>query len=225
MVGGPSPVPRPARARGAPPGQCVASRSDRPAVPPVSRAAGPPPCILSLTSESPLVARLSEEATVITWLRSARIQDGKFEEAFGWAVEVAEYVNETVEGPAVEVRRNIGGPMYQVHWVVHYDSLAHYEEVMGRLGGGRRVFGAGRRSSGRGTLHRHQRFGLPLPDRLVAGSAASPGRTGRTVRWPASPAGLPRRSPSSRGDAAGRRTRGQPPSAGPREQGSRPRPA
>lgn len=69
---------------------------------------------------------------MITWLRTARIHDGEFEEAFAWAAKVAEYLSEAYD-PTVEVRRNVGGWMYEVHWVSHYDSLADLDEVRRRL--------------------------------------------------------------------------------------------
>ena len=38
-------------------------------------------------------------------------------------------LNETFEGVNVRVARNVVGPVYQVHWVADYESLAVFEEL------------------------------------------------------------------------------------------------
>jgi len=72
---------------------------------------------------------------MITWVRTANINDGKGRTAFAWAVKVAAYVNENVSGADVQVMRNIGGPVWQVHWVANYESLAALAEVMKQIEG------------------------------------------------------------------------------------------
>ncbi len=70
---------------------------------------------------------------MITWIRTANMQDGKGQDAFAWAVKVANYVNEKFSEANVQVVRNIGGPVWQVYWVANYESLATFEEVMKRV--------------------------------------------------------------------------------------------
>ena len=55
------------------------------------------------------------------------------EAAFEWAVKVANYVNDYISETNVQVVRNIGGSLFQVHWVANYESLAVFEEVMKRI--------------------------------------------------------------------------------------------
>jgi hypothetical protein len=43
------------------------------------------------------------------------------------------YVNEKFADANVQLVRNIGGPVWQVHWVANYESLATFEEVMKRV--------------------------------------------------------------------------------------------
>jgi len=70
---------------------------------------------------------------MITFVRTATIHDGKVQDAFAWAVKVANYINEHISGVNVQVVRNIGGPIYQVHWVSNYESLAAFAERMKRV--------------------------------------------------------------------------------------------
>ncbi|MDA2923601.1 DUF6039 family protein [Acidobacteria bacterium AH-259-L09] len=70
---------------------------------------------------------------MITWVRTASIQDGEMQEAFAWAVKVASYVNKNISEANVQVMRNVGGPVYQLHWVCNYESLAAFEEVMKKV--------------------------------------------------------------------------------------------
>lgn len=65
---------------------------------------------------------------MITWVRTADIHDGKLNEAFAWAVKVTAYLNKKFKGADIQVMRNLGGPVYQVHWACNYDSLAAFEE-------------------------------------------------------------------------------------------------
>jgi hypothetical protein len=66
---------------------------------------------------------------MITLVRSARIQQGTaVEAAIEWAVRVAMYVNEK-HGLAMQVQRNVAGPVYQVHWVIALEALAQVDEL------------------------------------------------------------------------------------------------
>ena len=70
---------------------------------------------------------------MITTVRSASISPGKIDEGFAFAVEIAHYINENLPGTTVQVLRNIGGKMAQVHWVSTYESLAAYEAYWTKL--------------------------------------------------------------------------------------------
>jgi len=74
---------------------------------------------------------------MITWVRTAGIQDGKLDEAFGWAVKVAGYINKKFKGANIQVVRNIGGPVYQLHWVGTYETLAAFESQWKQIEGDR----------------------------------------------------------------------------------------
>jgi hypothetical protein len=69
---------------------------------------------------------------MITVVRTANIQDGKFIDAFAWAVKATGYVREKL-GTNAQLSRNIGGPTYQVHWVSTYPSLADFEKAVKRM--------------------------------------------------------------------------------------------
>ncbi len=66
---------------------------------------------------------------MITLIRSATIHDGKLEEAFGWAVKVAGYLNGKFDSVNLQVARNVGGALYQVHWIATGPSLAECWET------------------------------------------------------------------------------------------------
>ena len=68
------------------------------------------------------------EGHIITTVRTANIHDGKMQEAWVWAVKAAKYLNEKF-GTNVSVHRNLGGPLFQVHWVATCESLAAFEKV------------------------------------------------------------------------------------------------
>jgi hypothetical protein len=70
---------------------------------------------------------------MITWVRTANIHDGKAQDAFAWAIKVAKYVSANFSEANVQVLRNIGGLVWQVHWVANYESLAAFEEVMKKV--------------------------------------------------------------------------------------------
>lgn len=70
---------------------------------------------------------------MITFVRSATAHDGQIGQAIEWAVRIAKYVNENIEGTNLQVVRNIGGPVYEIHWVANYESLAAFEESFQRM--------------------------------------------------------------------------------------------
>ena len=63
---------------------------------------------------------------MITFVRTADMNDGKAMAGFAWAVKAANYITENL-GINVQVVRNVGGPVNQVHWIANYESLAEYE--------------------------------------------------------------------------------------------------
>lgn len=66
---------------------------------------------------------------MITVVRTASIQDGKFDGALAWAVKVTKYMRDKF-GANMQLARNIGGPTHQVHWVSVYPSLADLEKAV-----------------------------------------------------------------------------------------------
>jgi hypothetical protein len=70
---------------------------------------------------------------MITFVRTAAIHEGKLMDAMEWAADLAEYIRDNIEGANLQAARHIGGEMYQVCWIATYDSLAAFEEVMGRM--------------------------------------------------------------------------------------------
>lgn len=69
---------------------------------------------------------------MITWVRSAKVHDGKLLPAIEWGLKVTAYVNDTF-GINVSMHRNVAGPFNQVQWVATYDSLASFEEISGKV--------------------------------------------------------------------------------------------
>jgi len=51
---------------------------------------------------------------------------------FAFAVKVATYITENL-GTQIQVLRNVGGPVNQVHWIATYESLAEYEASMKKI--------------------------------------------------------------------------------------------
>jgi len=70
---------------------------------------------------------------MIPQVRTAGIHDGKLQDAFAWATKVAGYINQTIPGANAQVVRNIGGPLYEGHWVLSAESLAAHEQRWKRL--------------------------------------------------------------------------------------------
>lgn len=69
---------------------------------------------------------------MITWVRTANINHGKYETAIEWAIRVSAYVNEKY-GTNVRVQVNVAGPYNQLHWAASYDSLAGLEDLTNKL--------------------------------------------------------------------------------------------
>lgn len=71
---------------------------------------------------------------MITAVRAATMNDGKVQAGFAWAVKVGMYITENL-GINVQVLRNVGGPVNQVHWVSIYESLGSYDAAMKKIFG------------------------------------------------------------------------------------------
>ena len=70
---------------------------------------------------------------MIYGVRTANIQGGKIGEAFEFAVKMAAYLNEKFPDIGVQVLRNTPGPVYQLHWVARYESLAAFEDIWAQM--------------------------------------------------------------------------------------------
>ena len=70
---------------------------------------------------------------MITSIRSAEVRAGKANSAFKWAVEVTQYVNREIPELDIQVFRNVGGPLFEVHWMSHFPSLAAYQTAREHL--------------------------------------------------------------------------------------------
>ena len=66
---------------------------------------------------------------MITYTLSMSIHDGKLVDAFSWAAKVAAHINQKFPGSNVQVVRNVGGPMYELHFVSVSESLAAYDAL------------------------------------------------------------------------------------------------
>jgi hypothetical protein len=69
---------------------------------------------------------------MITVVRTASVHDGKMTEAVTWAVNATRYLRDRL-GTNTQLARNIGGPVFQLHWVSTYPSLADLERVMRQI--------------------------------------------------------------------------------------------
>lgn len=69
---------------------------------------------------------------MITWVRTAKVHDGKLLPAIEWGLKVTAYVNETF-GINASMHRNVAGPLNMVQWVDTYDSLASFEEISAKI--------------------------------------------------------------------------------------------
>ena len=66
---------------------------------------------------------------MITHTLSMSIHDGKLVDAFSWAAKVAGHINRQFPGSNVQVVRNVGGSMFELHFVSVAESLAAYEAL------------------------------------------------------------------------------------------------
>lgn len=66
---------------------------------------------------------------MFTWVRTADIRDGKALPAVEFGLKIAGYVKDRF-GLEVSLERNVTGKINQLHWVVTYDSLASFEEIV-----------------------------------------------------------------------------------------------
>jgi hypothetical protein len=71
---------------------------------------------------------MRKEFHMITTVLTANIHDGKMQEAFALAQKATKYMNEKF-GTNMQINRNVNGPLYQVHFVTMYDSLAAFEKT------------------------------------------------------------------------------------------------
>lgn len=69
---------------------------------------------------------------MITSVVTADIHDGKLADAFAWAAKAAGYVSKQL-GTNLQIARNIGGLLYQVHFVSTFASLAEFEQFSNKL--------------------------------------------------------------------------------------------
>ena len=66
---------------------------------------------------------------MITQVRTAAVHDGKFPEAVEIGLKVVALINDKFPDLNVQLIRNVGGPIYELHWVSSTETLATYEEV------------------------------------------------------------------------------------------------
>ncbi|MFN2141439.1 MAG: hypothetical protein ACK2U5_13205 [Candidatus Promineifilaceae bacterium] len=69
---------------------------------------------------------------MITWVRTANVNNGMFQSAMEWALRASAYVNEKY-GTNVSVHVNVAGPVNQLRWVATYESLTAFESVVTQL--------------------------------------------------------------------------------------------
>jgi len=69
---------------------------------------------------------------MITAVRTAGVHDGKFADAVAWALKTTNYLRDKLGGNT-QLMRNVGGPLYQLHWVTTHSSLADFEKELKRM--------------------------------------------------------------------------------------------
>jgi hypothetical protein len=69
---------------------------------------------------------------MITHVRTANIHDGKLADALAWAAKVCKYLRDH-HGTNTQLARNIGGQIFQLHWVSTYPTLADFEKTMKKV--------------------------------------------------------------------------------------------
>ena len=70
---------------------------------------------------------------MITQVRTAAVHDGKLPEAIEFGLKVVAHVNDKSPELSVQLVRNVGGPLYELHWVSTFETLASYEDILKRL--------------------------------------------------------------------------------------------
>ena len=70
---------------------------------------------------------------MITFVRSAEADRSHVNEAVGWAVQVANWINGKFPDVTVNVMRNISGSVFGLHWVTNAESLGEFEQIMGQI--------------------------------------------------------------------------------------------
>ena len=70
---------------------------------------------------------------MITQVRTAAVHDGKFPEAVEFRLKVVALLNDKFPDLNVQLIRNVGGPLYELHWVSATESLASYEDLNKRI--------------------------------------------------------------------------------------------
>jgi hypothetical protein len=68
---------------------------------------------------------------MVTMVRTANVHDGKLDAALAWAVKATKYGRDKLSAN-IQLRRNIGGAVHQVHWVSTHESLADFEKASKR---------------------------------------------------------------------------------------------
>ena len=70
---------------------------------------------------------------MITQVRTAVVHDGKLPEAVEFGLKVVALLNDKFPDLNIQLIRNVGGPLYELHWVSSTETLASYEEVTKRI--------------------------------------------------------------------------------------------
>jgi len=69
---------------------------------------------------------------MITFTRTASIDNPNTEAVLDWAVRVSTYINDKL-GTDVTVHLNVTGSLRQVHWSETYESLTEFDEMFANL--------------------------------------------------------------------------------------------
>jgi hypothetical protein len=69
---------------------------------------------------------------MVYFVRSFRFVGAKAQEAIGWALKVADYINKKYNSN-VEVLLNVTGVQSEIHWMAHGKSVGEIEHLFGKL--------------------------------------------------------------------------------------------
>lgn len=69
----------------------------------------------------------------VRWMRTAKIANGKFLEAVGWAKETSAYVEKKWATPPVNVWIDSVGEVGLIRWTVDYTDLSEFETVQNKM--------------------------------------------------------------------------------------------